>query len=82
MAFIGIDSADSSRAAGLAFLRSTPVGYPSYYDYNVLWVEGDPGLSADELVAAADEALAGLEHRRIDFARAEAGDHVRPPSLL
>ena len=32
VAFIGIDSADSSRAAGLAFLRSTPVGYPSYYD--------------------------------------------------
>jgi len=32
VAFIGIDSADSSRAAALAFLRSTPVGYPSYYD--------------------------------------------------
>ena len=32
VAFIGIDSADSSRAAGLSFLRSTPVGYPSYYD--------------------------------------------------
>ena len=32
VAFIGIDSADSSRAAGLAFLLSTPVGYPSYYD--------------------------------------------------
>ncbi len=52
-------------------------GYPSYYDYNVLLVEGDPGLSADELVAAADSALAGLEHRRIDFERAEAGDLVR-----
>jgi ribosomal protein S18 acetylase RimI-like enzyme len=51
--------------------------YPSYYDYNVLWVEGDPGLSADELIAAADSALAGLEHRRIDFERAEAGDLVR-----
>jgi GNAT superfamily N-acetyltransferase len=51
--------------------------YPSYYDYNVLWVEGDPGLGADELVAAADEALAGLDHRRIDFERAAAGDRVR-----
>src|SRR4051794_35767614 len=51
--------------------------YPQYYDYNVLWVEGEPGLSADELVAEADEALAGLEHRRIDFERAEAGDAVR-----
>jgi GNAT superfamily N-acetyltransferase len=51
--------------------------YPSYYDYNVLWVEGDPGLSADELVAAADSAFTGLDHRRIDFERAEAGDRVR-----
>ena len=52
--------------------------YPSYYDYNVLWVEGEPGLDAGELVAAADDALAGLEHRRLDFERAEAGDVLRP----
>jgi cytochrome c biogenesis protein CcmG, thiol:disulfide interchange protein DsbE len=32
VAFIGIDSGESSRAAGLAFLRSFPVSYPSYYD--------------------------------------------------
>jgi thiol-disulfide isomerase/thioredoxin len=32
VAFIGIDSGDSSRADGLAFLRSHPVSYPSYYD--------------------------------------------------
>jgi thiol-disulfide isomerase/thioredoxin len=32
VAFIGIDSADTSRADALAFLRSFPVGYPSYYD--------------------------------------------------
>jgi thiol-disulfide isomerase/thioredoxin len=32
VAFIGIDSGDSSRADALAFLRSFPVGYPSYYD--------------------------------------------------
>ena len=51
--------------------------YPSYYDYNVLWVEGEPGLGPRELVAAADDALAGLEHRRIDFERAEAGEAVR-----
>ena len=51
--------------------------YPSYYDYNVVWVEGDPGLSAEELVAAADSALAGLDHRRIDFEFAEAADRVR-----
>jgi cytochrome c biogenesis protein CcmG, thiol:disulfide interchange protein DsbE len=32
VAFIGIDSADTSRQAGASFLRSFPVSYPSYYD--------------------------------------------------
>jgi thiol-disulfide isomerase/thioredoxin len=32
VAFLGIDSADTSRADALAFLRSFPVSYPSYYD--------------------------------------------------
>ena len=32
VAFIGIDSGDASRADALAFLRSLPVSYPSYYD--------------------------------------------------
>jgi cytochrome c biogenesis protein CcmG, thiol:disulfide interchange protein DsbE len=32
VAFIGIDSGESSRADALAFLRSFPVSYPSYYD--------------------------------------------------
>jgi cytochrome c biogenesis protein CcmG, thiol:disulfide interchange protein DsbE len=32
VAFLGIDSADSSRGAALAFLRSRPLSYPSYYD--------------------------------------------------
>jgi cytochrome c biogenesis protein CcmG/thiol:disulfide interchange protein DsbE len=32
VAFIGIDSGDTSRADALAFLRSFPVSYPSYYD--------------------------------------------------
>jgi cytochrome c biogenesis protein CcmG, thiol:disulfide interchange protein DsbE len=32
VAFIGIDSADTSRAAGASFLRSFPVSYPSYFD--------------------------------------------------
>jgi cytochrome c biogenesis protein CcmG, thiol:disulfide interchange protein DsbE len=34
VAFIGIDSADSSRSDGAAFLRSHPVSYPSYFDPN------------------------------------------------
>jgi cytochrome c biogenesis protein CcmG, thiol:disulfide interchange protein DsbE len=32
VAFLGIDSGDSARAAGAAFLRAHPVAYPSYYD--------------------------------------------------
>jgi cytochrome c biogenesis protein CcmG, thiol:disulfide interchange protein DsbE len=32
VAFIGIDSADTNRAAAQSFLRSFPVSYPSYYD--------------------------------------------------
>src|SRR6202050_3486615 len=34
VAFIGIDSGESSRADALAFLRSFPVSYPSYYDHS------------------------------------------------
>ena len=32
VAFIGIDSGESDRGDALAFLRSFPVSYPSYYD--------------------------------------------------
>jgi cytochrome c biogenesis protein CcmG/thiol:disulfide interchange protein DsbE len=34
VAFIGIDSADTSRAAARSFLRGFPVSYPSYYDHS------------------------------------------------
>jgi cytochrome c biogenesis protein CcmG, thiol:disulfide interchange protein DsbE len=34
VAFIGIDSGDPSRADALAFMRSFPVSYPSYYDHS------------------------------------------------
>src|SRR5262249_27242514 len=32
VAFIGIDSGDTSRSDALAFLRAFPVSYPSYFD--------------------------------------------------
>ncbi len=32
VAFLGIDSGDTSLTDGRAFLRAVPVGYPSYYD--------------------------------------------------
>jgi cytochrome c biogenesis protein CcmG, thiol:disulfide interchange protein DsbE len=34
VAFIGIDSEESSPTNALAFLRSFPVSYPSYYDHS------------------------------------------------
>ena len=40
VAFIGIDSNDTSRAEALAFLRSHPISYPTYYDGN-----GEAGLA-------------------------------------
>jgi GNAT superfamily N-acetyltransferase len=46
--------------------------YPEYYDLNCVVVEGEPALSTDELMAFADQALSGLEHRRVDFDRADA----------
>jgi GNAT superfamily N-acetyltransferase len=52
--------------------------YPDYYDYNVVRVEEEPALSVEELIAFADEALAGLRHRRIDFEGPDAGAALRP----
>ena len=43
VAFLGIDSNESSRSEALAFLRSFPVGYPSYYDHS-----GQAGLAITE----------------------------------
>jgi GNAT superfamily N-acetyltransferase len=52
--------------------------YPNYYDFNVVRVEDDPGMSVDELIAFSDEALAGLAHRRIDFDLIGAAEALRP----
>ena len=51
--------------------------YPSYFDFNVVRVEDDPAMSVDALAAFADEALAGLEHRRVDFDLVAAADPLR-----
>jgi GNAT superfamily N-acetyltransferase len=51
--------------------------YPSYWDFNVVRVEDDPPISLEELVAFADEALAGLDHRRIDFDLAATAARLR-----
>lgn len=52
--------------------------YPRYYDLNLVRVEEDPGMSVDELVAVADEALAGYEHRRFDIEAIDFAERVRP----
>jgi GNAT superfamily N-acetyltransferase len=51
--------------------------YPSYFDFNVVRVEEDPAMSVEALVAFADEALAGLAHRRIDFDLIDAAEPLR-----
>ncbi len=50
---------------------------PSYYEYNLVRVTDDPRMSAAELIEFADRALAGLEHRRVDFDRIEPAEGVR-----
>lgn len=60
-----------------AVVRATR--YPDYWDLNAVRVEDDPGMSVEELAAFADEALAGLAHRRIDFEDAGAGEPLRKP---
>jgi ribosomal protein S18 acetylase RimI-like enzyme len=52
--------------------------YPNYFHYNVVRVEDDPGMSVPELQAFADEALAGLAHRRFDFDLVDVADSLRP----
>jgi ribosomal protein S18 acetylase RimI-like enzyme len=41
--------------------------HPSYYDYNAVRVEDDPAMTVEALAAFAEQALAGLDHRRVDF---------------
>ena len=50
---------------------------PSYYDFNVVRVEYDAAMSVDELAAFADEALAAVAHRRVDFDDAAAAEPLR-----
>jgi GNAT superfamily N-acetyltransferase len=51
--------------------------YPTYYDFNLVRVEDEPGMSVPQLIEFADGALSGLDHRRFDFEAVEAGDARR-----
>jgi GNAT superfamily N-acetyltransferase len=52
--------------------------YPSYFDFNAIRVEDEPGMSAAELIAFADDHLAGLEHRRINIEPIEVAERLLP----
>jgi GNAT superfamily N-acetyltransferase len=52
--------------------------HPSYYDFNAVRVEEDPAMGVDALVAFADEALAGLEHRRVDIDLIDVAEPLKP----
>jgi ribosomal protein S18 acetylase RimI-like enzyme len=51
--------------------------YPTYWDYNVVRVEDDVDMAADEVVEVADELLEGLAHRRVGFEVAARGEPIR-----
>jgi GNAT superfamily N-acetyltransferase len=56
-------------------LRATR--YPSFFDFNLVRIEQDPGMGVDALIAFADEALAGLDHRRVDVEAAGVAESLR-----
>ncbi len=56
--------------------------FPDYYDYNVVSVERTPAPAFEDLIIFADEALAGMGHRRIDVEDLAAGETLRPAFLL
>jgi GNAT superfamily N-acetyltransferase len=51
--------------------------YARTFDLNVVRVEQDTAMSVQALIAVADDALAGLEHRRVDFDLVDAGEARR-----
>jgi len=55
--------------------------YPRYFDLSLVHIRDDVDWTAEELVAFADRALAGFEHRRVGFESIEAGERVRPGLL-
>jgi len=51
--------------------------YPTYWDYNVVRVEDDVAMTADEVERVADTLLDGLAHRRVGFEFAARGEPIR-----
>jgi GNAT superfamily N-acetyltransferase len=55
--------------------------YPTYYNFNLVRVEGRAEIDAQALVAFTDRALSDLGHRRIDIEAIELADELRPELL-
>jgi ribosomal protein S18 acetylase RimI-like enzyme len=51
--------------------------FPSYFDLNVVRVEDDPGMTVEELISFAEDALGGLSHRQLDFDLVDAAEALR-----
>ena len=51
--------------------------HPTYWDYNVVRIEEDVEIAADELVRVADAGLDGLAHRRVGHEFAARGEPIR-----
>ena len=51
--------------------------YPTYFDFNLVRVDDDPGMTVGELTTFAEDALDGLIHRRFDFDSIEAAEARR-----
>lgn len=51
--------------------------YPTFYEYNQVWVQDEPAMTVAELTVVADDALAGLAHRLIAFHRGAAAEPLR-----
>ena len=51
--------------------------WPTYFDFNSIRVEEDPGMTAEALVAFADEVQANHEHRRFDWEDIHSANRVR-----
>jgi ribosomal protein S18 acetylase RimI-like enzyme len=52
-------------------------GHPSFFDLNVVRVEDGPAMRAEALAAFADQALRGLDHRKLDFDHIDAAEPLR-----
>jgi GNAT superfamily N-acetyltransferase len=51
--------------------------YPTYFDFNTVRVRDDPKMDVEALIGFADQALAGLEHRRLDFDSGQVAEPLR-----